>query len=226
MCSEAHRYGEQPSLRELLFLLATAVGHVVVELICRGPHWDGTDTFGPHHVYNIVVAFLWAGYVVWRAVKTPGALRAWGLTREGAGGAFKACAVFALVAVPVLLVYGRYMDRAVVPITVWFLVLLYPVWGLAQQFALQALITRNMRGLVPRRGLRVVVAAALFSAVHFPNLGLMALTLGAGCVLTWIYERYGNLWPLGVVHGLLGALAYWWVLGLDMGERVVGMVHG
>jgi len=31
-----------------------------------------------------------------------------------------------------------------------------------------------------------------------------------------LYFRYRNLWPLGVLHGWLGAFFYLWVLGRDM----------
>jgi len=107
------------------------------------------------------------------------------------------------------------------PVTFWLVVLLYPVWGLGQQFALQALITRNLRAYVPRLWPRIMAASAIFSAAHFPNYPLMALTLIAGLAFCWIYEKHNNLWAIGIVHGFLGALAYYLVLGNDPGAEIM-----
>ena len=52
----------------------------------------------------------------------------------------------------------------------------------------------------------------------------MALTLVAGLAFTWIYETYGNLWAVGIVHGLLGALAYYAVLGQNPGAELLGIL--
>ena len=34
-------------------------------------------------------------------------------------------------------------------------------------------------------------------------------------VLTPIYLRWGNLWPLGAVHGWLAIPTYFWIAGVD-----------
>jgi len=117
------------------------------------------------------------------------------------------------------------MGRLAIPITFWVALLLYPFYGLAQQFALQALIARNLRPVVRSQRLRILLAAALFSAAHFPNNVLMLLTLIAGLGFTWIYETHQNLWAVGMVHGLVGALAYYLVLGLDPGADIVAAVR-
>jgi membrane protease YdiL (CAAX protease family) len=61
----------------------------------------------------------------------------------------------------------------------------------------------------------VAIAAALFGAIHLPDLPLTAATTALGAILTPIYLRWRNVWPLGVGHGLLGALFYVEVLGRD-----------
>ena len=49
----------------------------------------------------------------------------------------------------------------------------------------------------------------------------MVLTLGAGFFFTLIYRRHPNLWAVGILHGFLGALAYYLVLGEDPGGMVI-----
>jgi hypothetical protein len=122
--------------------------------------------------------------------------------------------------------YGGRAGHAPAGFTFWLVLLVYPVWGLAQQFALQALITRNLRPLVRPLPVRVSAASALFAAAHFPNLPLMGLVLIAGLVLTTVYEKSRNLWALGLVHGVLGAAAYYFVLGQDPGAAILRCLGG
>jgi membrane protease YdiL (CAAX protease family) len=53
----------------------------------------------------------------------------------------------------------------------------------------------------------------------------MVLTFVAGLVFTWIYERHNNLWAIGIVHGILGAVAYYVVLGHDPGAEIIGLLN-
>ena len=92
-----------------------------------------------------------------------------------------------------------------VPATFWLTLGLYPIWGLAQQFALQNFIARNLVGMIPSSLGLALVAAALFSASHYPRMELVVLTLVGGIFFTWIYRRHPNLWAVGialqVMHG-------------------------
>jgi membrane protease YdiL (CAAX protease family) len=175
----------------------------------------------PQHVYNLAAVVAWGVYIVWRAIRTPGALRAWGFRRDGFRAAMRiGVPASALAAIPLLL-FGWRQGRLPLPAGFWLVAALYPLWGIAQQFALQALITRNLRGLVPRTGLRALAAAGIFSASHFPTAWLMALTLIAGAGFALLYERARNLWAVGILHGMLGALAYYCVLGQDPGAELM-----
>ena len=115
---------------------------------------------------------------------------------------------------------GVLAERFPLPASFWFVLVVYPVWGVAQQFALQNLVARHLTTLVPRRRWRIAAAAALFSASHFPDSGLMILTLAAGVLLTYIYERHRNLWAVGLMHGWLGAMAYYLALGRGAGTAL------
>jgi hypothetical protein len=121
--------------------------------------------------------------------------------------------------------YGWWAGRPMPAATFWVTLALYPAWGIAQQFALQVLVTRPARYVVPDARWRIPAVAAVFSAAHYPNTELAALTLIAGVVFTALYENYGNLWAVGVLHGLLGATAYHVVLGDDPGRAILNVLH-
>ncbi len=103
--------------------------------------------------------------------------------------------------------------------------LLYPAWGLLQQFLLQALLARNLDRLAGSRFTAVALASLLFAGVHLPDLFLAGATLVLALLFVPIYLRYRNLYPLGVVHGILGALAYFWVLGRDPWLELLASLH-
>jgi hypothetical protein len=81
------------------------------------------------------------------------------------------------------------------------LVLLIP-WGLGQQFALQTVFLREGEATFGRSA-GIVIAAALFAALHLPNPFLTAMTFAGALAWCWIYDRHPNLLPLALSHALL-----------------------
>lgn len=87
----------------------------------------------------------------------------------------------------------------------WFAVFGYPVWGLAQQYALLGFIANRLEESIPRNAVPWV-AAVLFCSVHLPNPLLMGVTFAAGLIFTWIYLSYRNLYAFAVLHAVFGVL--------------------
>jgi uncharacterized protein len=115
--------------------------------------------------------------------------------------------------------YAYWQGRLWLPLYAVLLFLLYPVWGLIQQFLALGVAVQNLE-LVPvlsrQKWLLAVLSAVLFGAVHAPDLRVVAATFLLELILVPIFLRYRNLWPLGVVHGWLGMLFYLWGLGRDV----------
>jgi membrane protease YdiL (CAAX protease family) len=105
--------------------------------------------------------------------------------------------------------------------------LLYPVWGVIQQFLIVGLVAGNLSDYggspLGRAGI-VFVTAVLFSAVHFPVLLLVAGTFLLATVYTVVYLQTRNLWVLGLYHGWLGGFFYFFVLGRDPWKEVFAAV--
>jgi hypothetical protein len=120
--------------------------------------------------------------------------------------------------------YGLANGRILWQGHILFLLLLYPLWGILQQFLVQALGVANLMTLFPKQGLMVAmpVGIVLFAFIHYPN-GLLMLATGlmAGFFIP-CYLRDRNLWPLGLYHGWLGTFFYLWVLGKDPWVSVFG----
>lgn len=79
----------------------------------------------------------------------------------------------------------------------------YLPWGLFQQYILNGYFLNRFGALFSRRA-APMAAAALFSGAHLPNGFLMVVTLVLGYVCTRIYQRYNNLYFLGLAHATVG----------------------
>ena len=205
-------YGSRPSYGELVAILLLGLGHIVLEV-----SFSGTEAA----IYNAVVSVSFLAYLAWRIRRTPGVMRIWGFRVDNLWPAFRAYLPFLGAAIATLVVFAVVTDSPGLPRTFWLTVALYPVWGTAQQFALQNLIANNIAGPLQRPIAIAAVAALLFAASHYPRKELVALTFVAGVVFTLIYRRHPNLWAVGTVHGLLGSMTFYIVLGEDPGGLII-----
>ena len=165
-------------------------------------------------VFVPVAASFWTGFVWHHARRDPSVLRTWGFRLDTFWPAFQGATAFSLPVAVVMALVGASRGTLRCPPHAWILMTLYPIWGVVQQFLVQALLVRNLEGSLPRSGL-FLLGSCLFAIVHVPEAPLMLATFGLGLVYIPLYLRHRNLWPLGLYHGWLGTLFYLWVLGRD-----------
>jgi hypothetical protein len=80
----------------------------------------------------------------------------------------------------------------------------YVLWTLYQQFLMNDLFMPRLTRLLESEGAAVGLAAVLFAGAHLPNLPLAAGTLVWGAISCALFQRYRNLYVLGLAQGLLG----------------------
>jgi membrane protease YdiL (CAAX protease family) len=84
----------------------------------------------------------------------------------------------------------------------------YVIWAFAQQFLLLSFFYVRTESLVGTRS-AMWASTILFTLAHLPNATLTALTLVGALFFTEMFRRYRSIYPLGIVHALLGvAIAY------------------
>jgi hypothetical protein len=189
---------------DLALVLVTGIGHYVFR------HLLGLAA----PFIALVVAF-WVPYVALR-LRTPGQADAWGLRRANLAPALRETLAFMAVAGALMVAYGVLARGAGVPSAGFFALLaLYPLFGLVQQLLVCAVGGTALEALTGRRAVAIAIGAAIFGVIHAPDLRLVALTTAAGAVWMTCFFRWRNLWPLGLAHGWLGAIAYFYVLGRD-----------
>src|SRR5688572_30578115 len=194
------------TVRRATWELCAVLGSVVLHFV--------TQWYDVLAVDQIVLGGGWLGYVFWRA-RTTGVLAGWGLQRAGlhacSRAAMLACGAGAIACAVIGVVRHTFvLDWHLLP-----LLLVYPLWGLVQQLLVLGIVVGNLEAFGVRRPWLVALASLGFAAVHVPDWPLCGATLVLGAVCCTLFLRHRNLWPLGVLHGWLGACFYRWVLARD-----------
>jgi membrane protease YdiL (CAAX protease family) len=88
-----------------------------------------------------------------------------------------------------------------------------PVWGILwaclQQYVLQAFINRRAQLALGRGWPSVLLVAAVFALLHFPNPWLSLATFIGGLIWAWVYQRAPNLPALALSHSLMTVVLLW-----------------
>ena len=197
---------------ELVAVMATGVIHLVLK------------SLGAKGLFIALASVAWISYIVWRVRKDSYLWVKWGFQTENLSSAFVGPTVVFVLGVSLMAWFGLANGRVLWQGHILVLLLLYPLWGILQQFLVQALGISNLMALFPKPGWRVAipVGVVVFSIFHFPNGWLMVATGVMAGLFIPFYLRDRNLWPLGLYHGWLGTFFYFWVLGKDPWISVFG----
>lgn len=166
----------------------------------------------------------WMSYVVWKVRQDPTRWKGWGFHTDNLRQAFMWPSVVFAGSGLAMAWYGIVAGQGLWQGHMLLLLFLYPLWGVLQQFLVQALGVDNLMKIFPQHGLWLAmpIGVILFALVHFPDWWLMLATGLMACFFIPFYIRDRNLWPLGLYHGWLGTFFYLWVLGRDPWVTVFG----
>ena len=157
-------------------------------------------------VLVIVVAVLLSH---WRRGETPGNM---GFTRRGFAAIVPAVGLVAVILALLLAANapGLSTGRGYSKFSVVLTFVGYWVWATIQQWALNGYFTTRFTyafgGYRYGRWFAVVAAALCFGAAHLPNLQLAVPSTILGVLSAAAYQRYRNLFALGLAHGVLGTV--------------------
>jgi hypothetical protein len=191
--------------------LAGAAATVAAHLILQAA--------GPNPFFIGGACLFWTAFIIVRARHDRGCFRRWGFRADNLLAASVVPALLLILVAAGFAVYAHWHGTLRFPPHALLLLLIYPLWGLVQQFLALGVVVSNLERLPVlggRKALLVLAGAALFGLIHAPDRLVMAGTFLLELLLVPLYLRHRNLWPLGVLHGWLGALFYLWALGRDL----------
>jgi uncharacterized protein len=168
--------------------------------------------------YIITVIICWGAYIIYRNKKEKGILKYWGFRTDNFRSVTKKVLPFGLACVIAFFGIGIYQGTVHISWTIIPVLILYPLWGMMQQFLLIALTAGNMqdmKGSTLNKGIIIFVTALLFGLIHYPYLWLIIGSFVLALFYGFVYLRERNIYVLGLFHGWLGGLFYYTVLVRD-----------
>lgn len=82
----------------------------------------------------------------------------------------------------------------------------YFIWCAFQQYLAQSYFHRRLMAVARSPHVSSALVALMFGAAHIPNPILMAVTTVGGFLLSEIYARHRNIWPLALAQAVGGIL--------------------
>ena len=106
------------------------------------------------------------------------------------------------------------------PLHFIYAVLLYPLWGLTQQFVFQGIFLNACR----KMGLgyfSILLATFVYTIVHYPSMFMIKFTAIGGLLFSTLFYFRPNIIPIGIFHGVFGAFLYYVLRNKDPFEKLL-----
>ncbi len=176
--------------------------------------------------FTLTAIAFWVGYVIWRYKKDSSVLTFWGFQKNHFASVFKLLAPFGIFSIISFLLIGYYQGTINVTWHIIPIFLLYPIWGVIQQFLVVGIVAGNLNvypGINIKKWVIILITSTLFAAVHYPYWLLVIGTFVLALLYSYIYLQKKNLFALGLYHGWLGAIFFYTVVGRDPWVEVFGV---
>ncbi|MGZ8536887.1 MAG: CPBP family glutamic-type intramembrane protease [Flavisolibacter sp.] len=168
--------------------------------------------------FIVAAIVFWVAYIIYRSRKNPGVIKYWGFRTDNFKTVVKKVLPFGIAAIISFIGIGLYQGTINITWHIIPILILYPIWGIIQQFLLIALTAGNMqdyKGTRLHEGFIIFITALLFATIHYPFIWLIIGTFILAVLYGWIYLKERNIYVLGLFHGWLGGLFYYTVLDKD-----------
>ncbi len=146
----------------------------------------------------------WSCYVIYRSKRKPGITKYWGFRTDNFNKVVQIILPFGALCLVIFISVGLYQNTIKITWHIIPILILYPIWGIIQQFLLIALIVGNLqdyKNSTFTRGLIVILSALLFGLIHYPFGWLILGTFILAIFYGLIYLKERNIYALGIFHG-------------------------
>ena len=116
--------------------------------------------------------------------------------------------------------------KSIINTNFFILLCIYPLWGIVQQFILQSIITKHLYEVLSfdytiNMLLTCLISGGIFSMLHTHLKQLPIPSFIVGCLWAYFYLLYNNILPLGIYHGILATLYYYFILKVDILKQYI-----
>jgi len=181
------------------------------------------DKLGMRAFYISGTCLFWSLYVIYRYLNNKYVLHYWGFKKMFFKESMYALLPFLFVSIFLTIIYGIISNTFVTNINLIPVLLLYPFWGLVQQFIITGLIAQNLQNIEfvhLKKNHIIIITSLLFGLAHAPNFFLMLFSFMMELVFLIVYNKFNNIWALGIVHGWAGTFLLYFAMGRDLWKEL------
>lgn len=192
---------------EIVMVILTGLGKILF-----------VDVLDVKFIYVIAAIAFWVIYFIRRISKKKELIKYWGLSFSNARETFQLVTIVGLIVLGGFVLYGWFMGTLRFHWHILIILLIYPAWGLVQQFLMMSLFAGNLKDYESKhfnKTLIVILTSILFSLVHYPSYQLIIATFIMALFYSIVFLSKRNIIPLGIFHGVLGGVFYFLVLNRD-----------
>lgn len=205
---------EQTRLLEVAALALTGIGKFVF-----------MDWLDLKFLYISVTIVFWIGYIFFRYKENKAIVQYWGLNSLHFKKSFLELLPIFFVIIIGFIIIGKYLETNILSWHIIPILILYPLWGVIQQFIMIGILASNLRDMeslqLPKY-LIIIIIAFIFAGIHYPFLFLIIGTFFLALAYTTLFFKNRNLIVMGIYHGWLGAFFYYTIMGKDVLLDVFG----
>jgi membrane protease YdiL (CAAX protease family) len=168
--------------------------------------------------FILTVIVFWTFYVFYRRNRNPEITNYWGFRTDNFLKVVQLILPFGILSLVIFICIGLYQQTINITWHIIPILILYPAWGIVQQFLLIALTAGNLYDFKNSRlskGTIIVLSASLFGLIHYPYVWLMAGTFILAIFYSVIYLKQRNIYVLGIFHGWLAGFFFYIVVNRD-----------
>ncbi|MFT3935924.1 MAG: CPBP family intramembrane metalloprotease [Chitinophagaceae bacterium] len=192
---------------EIIAVILTALGKFVF-----------MDYLNWRLLFIATAILFWSGYVLYRSKKNVGIKKYWGFRTDNFKKVMLMLLPFGLISIVAFIGIGFYQKTINITWHIIPVLILYPIWGIIQQYLLIALTAGNLRDLKNKpfnKGTIIFLSATLFGLIHYPFAWLIIGTFILALLYGTVYLKEKNIYVLGIFHGWLGGLFFYTVVDRD-----------
>lgn len=177
--------------------------------------------------FIILAGLFWATYIIIRTRIDINSTREWGFRTEGFWPSIRMIIIPAIVFALISIIFGLNKGHLILNWHILPIMILYPIWGTLQQFLIISLFGGNLNKLEKPKispVLIIILPASLFSLVHYPSTQLIIATFILAAFYMLLFMRFKNLWALGIFHGWMACIFYFFLMGRDPWIEFIGSI--
>ena len=176
-------------------------------------------------MFIIISIVGWTAYVIYRSKKSEDILSSWGFRTDNFKQVLNMLLPFGILSILAFFIVGYFLGTINLTWHIIPILLLYPIWGVIQQFLVISLVAGNLQDFKGNKlndFLIILLTALLFGFIHYPYYWLILGTFILALVYGYVYLKARNVYVMGLFHGWLGGLFFYTIVGRDPFAEVFG----